>query len=521
MIRAARFPAHRGSSLRRIRAFLVLGAFGLVLVWMKTVSEDTDDSAPPPQAAVPVKFLNIEEPILRSDGSWSPGFCREVEAGCPGLSDAAAPAVTFGLPESWQSDLAPLAESDLRPSEFGRVADHRKTWAEQSVSKWIALRQQWQLHLRTIAMPYAQASSLFRFIKGSRGIVTTIEGRTLAHSLTGLLILRSFGCTLDIEAWYYRDELNSTQIEGIQNFLSSHIGGKLLAREVEKEAERLAATGFRGRFFLPRHTGGDKRNYQLKIEAIMASSFEEVLFLDSDNLPTLDPTFLFSEPSFRSSSALFFQNIRRPAPDNPIWSITNLPWRFSWELETGQLVVSKPRAWCGLSLSLFFLHSEEYQPQYLFGDHDALYYGLLATNIPFSIVEWPMALGGAPASTKEFCATTMVQWYPRNRSMPLFYHANAMKYDALDGKSDQGGEAFVGSGPFPHVMRYSDRTNPVTMRIWGRYDENGRWCNGLGGEGEPDVEMEWSETDPAFTRRWQEMRKRAEELVRSGISLPG
>ncbi|KAI9034673.1 mannosyltransferase putative-domain-containing protein [Hyaloraphidium curvatum] len=349
-----------------------------------------------------------------------------------------------------------------------------------------------------------------------------MEGRTLAHALTGLLVLRSLGCTLDIEAWHYRGELTEGQRQLAERVLSSEKGGKLRVREIEGEAERVYALGHREPFFyLPKRT--DRRNYQIKIEAIMASSFEQVISLDSDNVPTMDPTFLFSEPEYLASSALFFPNFWRPAPDHPMWTISNLPWRFGWELETGQLVISKPKAWCGISLSLFFLQSDAYQPQYIFGDHDAFYYGLLAANIFFNIVKWPLAVGGlrsiptppaTVAKATEFCGLVMVQNHPQRRNVSLFYHTHSLKYGALYGQAYRAdNETVAGKGPFPHVLRYGAATDPVKMRGLGYHNSAGVWCASLGGEGEAGVEMEWSDTDVAFTRRWQEARFKADTLL--------
>lgn len=44
---------------------------------------------------------------------------------------------------------------------------------------------------------------------------------------------------------------------------------------------------------MPEASGVDLRGYQLKAFAILLSSFEEVLWLDSDNIPLVDPKFVF------------------------------------------------------------------------------------------------------------------------------------------------------------------------------------------------------------------------------------
>jgi hypothetical protein len=52
--------------------------------------------------------------------------------------------------------------------------------------------------------------------------------------------------------------------------------------------------------------GVDLRGYQLKAFAIQLSSFEEVLWLDSDNIPLTDPSFLFEAEQYVTNGALFW-----------------------------------------------------------------------------------------------------------------------------------------------------------------------------------------------------------------------
>ena len=46
--------------------------------------------------------------------------------------------------------------------------------------------------------------------------------------------------------------------------------------------------------------------YQIKPFAIMYSSFEEVLYLDSDIFPLTDPKWVFESPLYKASGALFW-----------------------------------------------------------------------------------------------------------------------------------------------------------------------------------------------------------------------
>lgn len=56
---------------------------------------------------------------------------------------------------------------------------------------------------------------------------------------------------------------------------------------------------------------GAWKNFQLKGAAIAASTFAEVLYLDSDNVPLRDPTDLFSDPSYKTTGAVFWPDYNK------------------------------------------------------------------------------------------------------------------------------------------------------------------------------------------------------------------
>lgn len=78
------------------------------------------------------------------------------------------------------------------------------------------------------------------------------------------------------------------------------------------------------------------KNYQIKSDAIVASSFAEVLYLDSDNMPaaylgnhdgTWDPSLttekglIWNAPAYKRLGAMFWPDYWKTGPMNPIWGI--------------------------------------------------------------------------------------------------------------------------------------------------------------------------------------------------------
>jgi alpha 1,2-mannosyltransferase len=104
-------------------------------------------------------------------------------------------------------------------------------------------------------------------------------------------------------------------------------------------------------------------NYQLKSAAVMNSRFAEPLLLDSDNIPVLDPESLYESSVYQEYGTLFWPDIARTRPNNPMWAITNTPCRMDeYEQESGQLIIDKRKYFYHLQLAVWFNnnHSDYY-----------------------------------------------------------------------------------------------------------------------------------------------------------------
>ncbi len=47
--------------------------------------------------------------------------------------------------------------------------------------------------------------------------------------------------------------------------------------------------------------------YLIKVAALLNSAFEDILFLDADNVATRDPTYLFDTQEYKDTGAMFFR----------------------------------------------------------------------------------------------------------------------------------------------------------------------------------------------------------------------
>ncbi len=121
---------------------------------------------------------------------------------------------------------------------------------------------------------------------------------------------------------------------------------------------------------------------QIKSFSVLFSTFEEVLYLDTDIYPITDPSVIFDAKPYLATGALFwpdmcsFKSTRRE-----MWDIFQLPQPSSWptlksnekltwtstcdpatpfEIQGGDMVINKRKVWQALVLAVFINKNYEY-----------------------------------------------------------------------------------------------------------------------------------------------------------------
>jgi hypothetical protein len=129
--------------------------------------------------------------------------------------------------------------------------------------------------------------------------------------------------------------------------------------------------------------------FESKVAAVYASRYEEVLFLDADNVPVRNPEFLFASEGYRAAGSVFWVDLSpvdRPDWLPPVvWDALNIPYdpTHAPDFESGQFVIDKRRAWKGLSAARWINeHSDRYYAV-VFGDKSTFRLGWAATGTPY------------------------------------------------------------------------------------------------------------------------------------------
>jgi alpha 1,2-mannosyltransferase len=193
------------------------------------------------------------------------------------------------------------------------------------------------------------------------------------------------------------------------------------------------------------------KNWQIKAFAIIQSSFSEVLYMDSDNIPLRDPTTLFDAPHYlNNGQAAFWPDINKDHPSNAIWRIIDEPCSLDeWTFESGQIVINKAGN-SGLNLAALHLaagmlddHNRDFWLRISGGDKDTFRWGFRILDIPYAASPQFLTAVGFLESNNAFCGHTSLQHDltptpGTNTYAPLFVHSNLLKH--------MGGWGFGSSG---------------------------------------------------------------------------
>ena len=164
-----------------------------------------------------------------------------------------------------------------------------------------------------------------------RGIVMLAGGRYSDYASTGLGMLRELGSTLPVEVWM-KDEKEEKP-------------GWCKELEEEGMACRRMSDYMDVTFM--------EHGYQLKINSILLSSFEQVLFLDADNVPIRNPDGVFESKGYTITGAVLWKDYWRHSGSPILPYVLGITEEASEKLiqeqektvESGQLIWDKKRNW--------------------------------------------------------------------------------------------------------------------------------------------------------------------------------
>lgn len=272
------------------------------------------------------------------------------------------------------------------------------------------------------------------FFRG-RGVVMTAGGKYLPPAVVNVQMLRLSGSKMPVEMWFANEEEYNEQV-------CSHMHDNfdvrcLLLSDFLKD----------GPFD---NIGG----YQLKVMALLFSSFQEVILLDSDNIPVVDPAFLLETDAYKATGFLGWSDFWAGSETPDFYKIAGLdgfPDLPYGNTESGQLVVDKKRHLKTFLLSSYYniYGPGTYYPlqcQGGIGQGDKTTFTLAATVLGLDWYRVPTpperledAGGPSVSGTVQYEPSPLQQdvvpWRNTVNSSvrdvkPVFFHANSPKLNA-------------------------------------------------------------------------------------------
>jgi hypothetical protein len=162
-----------------------------------------------------------------------------------------------------------------------------------------------------------------------------------------------------------------------------HLGRGELSEEMRLLLEDMQVEVVDAEAVIARYPARISGGWPLKPYAIMHSRFREVLYLDADTVPIVDPETLFAWDIYRDNGMLMWPDIVDLKAASPIWRAVGLEPRDCTSVEAGLLAADKERAWPVLDLAVVLNEHVEEVYHAVYGDKDTfLVSALLAGRTP-------------------------------------------------------------------------------------------------------------------------------------------
>jgi ADP-heptose:LPS heptosyltransferase len=233
-----------------------------------------------------------------------------------------------------------------------------------------------------------------------RGIVICGGGaRLFSNAWVCIQMLRRLGCKLPVQLWHFgKAEMDSTMEEMVKPL------GVTCIDATAHEAVWPA-----------RINGG----WGLKPYAIINSPFEEVLLLDADNVPVLNPEFLFDTAPFKEHGAIFWPDQGRLAAHATAWKVFDVSYRDEPEVESGQVLVNKSKCWAPLLLCLWYNEHASLFYKHVYGDKETFHFAFRRLGVSFAMTPHPLIVADGALYHHDFDGRR------------LFQHRNMDKWNLL------------------------------------------------------------------------------------------
>lgn len=213
-----------------------------------------------------------------------------------------------------------------------------------------------------------------------RGIVVVAGGELYGRLAWHLLaVLRGIGCRMPVEVWHFSHEMP----EPMRTVFAEAPGVRLV-----DVGEFCRSRGLRTR---PAARTAQEAGWWLKAFAVRHCSFAEVMLIDADNVPVIDPTALFNDTAYARAGAYFWPDLPPPRHRGDwvpagAWQAVGLePVPAARPFESGQLIVDRRRCLAALDAAVLLNDWSDVTYQFVYGDKDCFLLAWHLTGIRYAM----------------------------------------------------------------------------------------------------------------------------------------
>ncbi|WEW59020.1 mannosyltransferase [Emydomyces testavorans] len=278
------------------------------------------------------------------------------------------------------------------------------------------------------------------YVPKTRGVVYAAGGKYLPIFVIGLRMLRRTGSKLPVEL-FLKD---ATEYEpSICNEVLPSLNAKCVV------LSHILGSA------VPNLTKVEVANYQLKVFAMLFSSFEEIVWIDADCFPLHKPEILLDAEPYKSTGMVIWPDFWISTVSPQYYLISQLPVPaigLRASSETGEFLISKKNHHLTLLLATYYNY---YGPSHYFsllsqgapgeGDKETFIQAASAAHEPFYTVSEPVQPVGHRKENGDIAGSAMVQYDP------------AEEYKALNQNPMQ---------THPHSNSLQPVTNPTRPRAF-------------------------------------------------------
>jgi hypothetical protein len=243
-----------------------------------------------------------------------------------------------------------------------------------------------------------------------KGIVIGAGGaKFFACAFASFYVLRKLGCSLPFEFWYLDDyEMDNKMLNLCYQFGIDPINAKQFSLKNNLQ---------------PRILNG----WELKPFAVLHSKFKEVLYLDADNIPTRDVSFLFDLEEYKNTGAIFWPDLRPSDREEWLpsicWENIGMDYQNSIDFETGQFLINKEKCYKELCIAMWMNEHSDWFYKFIFGDKSTFHFAWKKCGTNYSMTK-------RSAGWKD----CWILQYDLDRKL-LFQHLTGGKEKLVEGKN--------------------------------------------------------------------------------------